>query len=395
MGHDAPYLTPKAIAKRLKAKGLGKQWLYCQMCRKQCRDQNGFKCHCESEGHIRNMELFAEKGDQLIEEYSQRFEDKFMEYMRRCYRSTSVPPNVVYNQITRERNHVRMNGTRWATLSEFVEHLGQTGKCKLEETEKGLHLRFLEDPDHPETQFKEGLKRKRASGEAADIERHEREIQLQRERCLMEVGAKGEKKENSQGLEDEEDEEKQDSVEQEKDGKDGGEEEKAGPTGDVKVAFSFSKKKSSNLPPLPRPPAAATFGGSIGSSSSQKAPPFCWLSEGLVVKVMAKKLKSGAYYKKKGVVKSVASEKVTGEIEMLEGHGEVIRVHQSELETVIPQIGRSVRVVNGLHAGCDAKLVSCEEDKFSVTVEISNGPHRGSIVGGLPYEDVCKLSSPS
>ena len=37
------FLTPKAIANRIKAKGLQKLRWYCQMCQKQCRDENGFK----------------------------------------------------------------------------------------------------------------------------------------------------------------------------------------------------------------------------------------------------------------------------------------------------------------------------------------------------------------
>lgn len=35
----ADFLTPKAIANRIKAKGLQKLRWYCQMCQKQCRDE--------------------------------------------------------------------------------------------------------------------------------------------------------------------------------------------------------------------------------------------------------------------------------------------------------------------------------------------------------------------
>ncbi len=41
--HD--FLTPKAISNRIKSVGLQKLKWYCQMCQKQCRDENGFKCH--------------------------------------------------------------------------------------------------------------------------------------------------------------------------------------------------------------------------------------------------------------------------------------------------------------------------------------------------------------
>lgn len=67
-------ITPKAIAKYLKSRGFGKQHLYCQLCRKQCRDENGFKCHLESPAHLRQMEQFEENPDQFIEKFSGEFE---------------------------------------------------------------------------------------------------------------------------------------------------------------------------------------------------------------------------------------------------------------------------------------------------------------------------------
>ena len=38
-GKSGGFLTPKAIANRIKAKGLQKLRWYCQMCQKQCRDE--------------------------------------------------------------------------------------------------------------------------------------------------------------------------------------------------------------------------------------------------------------------------------------------------------------------------------------------------------------------
>lgn len=40
MGKEKPgFLTPKAIANRIKSKGMQKLRWYCQMCEKQCRDE--------------------------------------------------------------------------------------------------------------------------------------------------------------------------------------------------------------------------------------------------------------------------------------------------------------------------------------------------------------------
>ena len=49
------FMTPKAIGNRIKSIGLQKLRWYCQMCQKQCRDENGFKCHASSEAHLRQM----------------------------------------------------------------------------------------------------------------------------------------------------------------------------------------------------------------------------------------------------------------------------------------------------------------------------------------------------
>lgn len=52
------------------AKGLQKLRWFCQMCQKQCRDENGFKCHTMSESHQRQMELFAENPHKVMDEYT-------------------------------------------------------------------------------------------------------------------------------------------------------------------------------------------------------------------------------------------------------------------------------------------------------------------------------------
>lgn len=48
------------------------------MCKKQCRDQNGFKCHLTSETHQRQLLLFAENPDTYLKEYSEEFENNFL-----------------------------------------------------------------------------------------------------------------------------------------------------------------------------------------------------------------------------------------------------------------------------------------------------------------------------
>ena len=81
---SSPPPKKQQIANRIKAKGLQKLRWYCQLCQKQCRDENGFKCHQTSESHIRQMELFGQNADGVIDEFSQEFETTFVEHLARA-----------------------------------------------------------------------------------------------------------------------------------------------------------------------------------------------------------------------------------------------------------------------------------------------------------------------
>ncbi|KAI5338085.1 hypothetical protein L3X38_017356 [Prunus dulcis] len=115
-----------------------------------------------------------------------------------------------------------------------------------------------------------------------------------------------------------------------------------------------------------------------------------WLCEGIIVKVMSKALADKGYYKPKGVVRKVI-DKYVGEIEMLESK-HVLRVDQAELETVIPQIGCLVKIVNGAYRGSNAKLLAVDTDKFCAKVQIEKGLYDGRVLKAVEYEDICKLA---
>jgi len=116
-----------------------------------------------------------------------------------------------------------------------------------------------------------------------------------------------------------------------------------------------------------------------------------WLCPGIVVKVMSKLLAQKGYYKQKGVVKKVI-DKYVGGIEMLASK-HVLRVDQDELETVIPQIGGLVRIVNGAYRGSNARLLSVDTEKFCAKVQVEKGLYDGKVLRAVEYEDICKISS--
>lgn len=72
----------RKVANQMKSAGLQRLRWFCQMCQKQCRDANGFKCHEQSEGHLRQMALFRENPVKYIDNYSKLFEGEFMRVLR-------------------------------------------------------------------------------------------------------------------------------------------------------------------------------------------------------------------------------------------------------------------------------------------------------------------------
>lgn len=175
--HEA--MTPKAIANRIKSKGLQKLRWYCQMCNKQCRDQNGFKCHLTSESHQRQLLLFGENPNRFLGEYSGEFEKGFMDIVRRQYGTKRIQVNQVYQQYIKDKNHIHMNATCWYTLTGFVNYLGRKGICKVDQTEKGWFIQYI---DQEEEKRKERNAKKQKM-DKDDEERIQEFIQKQAEKA--------------------------------------------------------------------------------------------------------------------------------------------------------------------------------------------------------------------
>ncbi|MCO5599841.1 hypothetical protein L7F22_053948 [Adiantum nelumboides] len=136
--------SSKAIGNAIKAKGLTKLRFYCQICEKACRDENGYKCHLESETHMRQIAAIGSNPSKVIDKFSKEFQDGFMSLLSRRFGTARVNANKVYQEYIQERHHLHMNATKWVSLSEFVKHLGREGIVKVEEiTDDGQHGWYL------------------------------------------------------------------------------------------------------------------------------------------------------------------------------------------------------------------------------------------------------------
>ena len=393
-------LTPKAISNRIKAKGLQKLRWYCQMCQKQCRDENGFKCHCMSESHQRQLLLFADNPDKFIDTFSKEFEDDFMLLLRRRFGTRRVHANVVYQEYISDRNHLHMNSTQWETLTEFVKWLGREGKCKVDNTEKGWFITYI-DRD-PETLARQKATENKEKMEMDDDEKTAKFIEKQIERELSRKGDQAESCPTE--LERSNEEEKVAfSLTSTKAVESGAEKGAQKPTSSkamiskpsplVNMSKTVDKdgrkreketlKRKSALDEIMKEEEAKR----AKKESLRKEN---WLAKGIVVKVVHKRL-GEKYHKKKAVVQEV-KELFTGIVKMIH-NGDVLKVDQTHLETVIPAIGRPVLILNGRWRGHQGTLLSLDEKAFSVSIEIKEGEHKGRIVDKLPYEDISKLGT--
>ena len=134
----------KDIGKRIKMKGLQKLKFYCQICEKQCRDANGFKCHLTSENHLQQMKVFSTQATKMMDQYSKTFEKNFLATLRMRHSTSKVAANTVYQEMIQDKQHTHMNATIWTTLSDFVKYLGKTGQCVVEETDRGWYITYIE-----------------------------------------------------------------------------------------------------------------------------------------------------------------------------------------------------------------------------------------------------------
>lgn len=79
------------------------------------------------------------------------------------------------------------------------------------------------------------------------------------------------------------------------------------------------------------------------------------------------------------------------EICMLDG-GDILQVDQAELETVLPQPGGTVRVLQGAYRGCKASMMGIDEQKFKAKIRLLDGKQAGKTLD-TDYEDISKSST--
>ncbi|CAL8328192.1 unnamed protein product [Boreogadus saida] len=389
----ADFLSPKAIGNRIKSKGLQKLRWYCQMCQKQCRDENGFKCHCMAESHQRQLLLASEDPNQFMDYFSDEFKRDFLELLRRRFGTKRVHNNIVYNEYIGHREHVHMNSTQWETLTDFTKWVGKEGLAKVDETPKGWYIQYI-DRDPETIRRQEELERKKKQ----DLDDEER-------------GAKFIEEQVRRGMDGREPEEAPTFTELKREN----EEEKiafnmasssvAGPSKPSSLLGASALKAPAGATAKRKEPSSASESREKKKKSaleeiiemeerkkkkqmSASARTENWLQPNIVVKIVTKKL-GEKYHKKKAVIQEVRDQ-YTAVVKLVIS-GDKLKLDQSHLETVIPAPGKRVMILNGEYRDTEAVLEGIDEKKFSATLTLDSGRLKGKRVEGVAYEDFSKM----
>jgi DNA/RNA-binding protein KIN17 len=165
--------SSKWISGQMKSRGLSKLKYFCQMCNKQCRDANGFKCHSQSESHRQQMELFLSDPEKFVNDFSTQFEEQFVDTLRDIAKGEWISPKEVYSAVVLDREHVHMNATKWTTLTEFLEFLLSKGSVRMTTSDQsGDMIQFIDLE-------KEASLRRQGEADARRREKEQKRIQLE------------------------------------------------------------------------------------------------------------------------------------------------------------------------------------------------------------------------
>lgn len=390
----------KALAKKQKQSGLKKIRFYCQLCQKQCSDENGFKNHMASENHLRQMQIFSQNSSSIIDDFSKEFRDGYMQILSQRHGKVKIDANKVYQEYIANKHHVHMNSTIWTTFAEFVKMLGRESYCRVEETAHGFDIEYIDRDPKALARAEEDKKRKRV--DIDEEERRNRQIAAQ-VAAAASLGGRYLKDIQEEDL----------ALKRDRNGEDEGKvtlsmaapvpigtkkkrpnpivaafkEDDSAATG-IKDSGNHSKKLSntSQISSLMHEEANKKQERLAADEKRQRREN--WLHVGIQVKVMNEALGEGKFYKRKGAIVAVIND-FAADIVV---DGSKVRLDQQDLETVIPKVGGTVLIVNGRCRGARATLEELKVESFCCSVKVLEGPFEGVELDSVELEDVSKLS---
>ena len=96
---------------------------FCKICRRQCNDKDGFKCHLNSNWHKKNNEIYLKNPEAYIENYSNELKYGFLDVLKRKDENNFYSVKQLYSEYIRMRDSIGLNSSKWENLTDFVHDL--------------------------------------------------------------------------------------------------------------------------------------------------------------------------------------------------------------------------------------------------------------------------------
>lgn len=138
---------------------------------------------------------FAQDPTRYMEMHSEAFHAEFMSIFSTRYKEKKIDANRLYQEVISNPEHVHLNSTKWMTLTGYVKHLGQSGLAKVEETETGFDITYIDRSR--ETVEKQEQARKRALIERTEEERERKALMDQVQKATLKANAGNEEASSS------------------------------------------------------------------------------------------------------------------------------------------------------------------------------------------------------
>jgi DNA/RNA-binding protein KIN17 len=136
---------------------------YCNFCKRQCSDENGYKVHCSTFSHKAAVERYNRDPSGNRSSASNDFLNGFCAVLhgfssrlklKRGKGTQSiggeddwVDSNLVYQEYIKDRHHTHLSATRWNSVAGFVRFLGQKGIAQVKKRKNNGEGDAMEDSE--------------------------------------------------------------------------------------------------------------------------------------------------------------------------------------------------------------------------------------------------------
>jgi DNA/RNA-binding protein KIN17 len=135
------------------------------------------------------MLVVGENAGRHIADFSGQFQHDFVTLLSRRFGTKRVKANTVYQEFIQDKHHQHMNSTRWVTLTEFCKYLGRAGIARVDETEKGWFIAWIDSSPKALAKQEAAMKKERST--TSDEQRERMLIAEQIERAKLETETTG------------------------------------------------------------------------------------------------------------------------------------------------------------------------------------------------------------